>query len=89
MLCKIIKITDKLGADKIHDAEAVSRIGRIIDDVDSVINVGGVGILACVFPNSGKSILTSKIKGITVDGKLTIIETQNSFYYLRDVEEVM
>ena len=88
MFCKIVKITNRFGEDKLYDPHAVQRIGRIIDDVQSTISVGGIGMLYCVFPSHGKDMVTSRIVSITNEGKLTIVETKNSIYYLAKVEEL-
>lgn len=89
MFCKIVKITDKHGNDKLHDAEAVARIGRVIDDVQSSISVGGRGIFYCVWPTVSKDMVTTRIKSISTDADdLTIVETLNSFYYLKRIEEL-
>lgn len=89
MNLKIVKITDKNGNDKLYDDDAVSRIGRIIDDVQSSISVGGRGIFYCVWPKVSKDMITTKILSITTDpGDVTIVETRNSFYYLKKVKEL-
>jgi len=88
MFRKIVKITDKVGADKLYDDKATSRIGRIIDDVQSAISVGSRGIFRCVWPNANKDMVTTKIRSIIVDGDVTIVETLNSFYYLKGVDKL-
>lgn len=89
MYLKIVKITDKNGNDKLHDSEAVSRIGRVIDDIQSSISVGGRGIFYCVWPKVSKDMVTTKILSISTDSDdLTIVETRNSFYYLKKIEEL-
>lgn len=88
MYAKIVKITDKFGTDKLYDDEAMSRIGRIIDDVQSTISVGSRGIFYCVWPKFDNGMVTSKILSIVVDGDITILETKNSFYYLKVVEKL-
>ena len=88
MLYKIVKITDRQGNDKLYDSEAVSRIGRVIDDIQSSIAVGGRGIFFCVWPTTLKTLITTKVKSISTDGTIMIIETLNSFYYLKKIKEL-
>ena len=89
MYLKIVKITDKNGNDKLYDDEAISRIGRVIDDIKSSISVGGRGIFYCVWPTVSKDMVTTKIKSISTDvNDLTIVETRNSFYYLKKIKEL-
>ena len=87
MLYKIVKITDKDGKDKLYSAEAMGRIGRIIDIGQSCIEAGSVGFLCCVIPSRDKSLRTSKITRVKKVEDLITFETMNSQYWLRKCED--
>lgn len=82
---RIVRITDRENIDKTNDKEVKDRIGRVIDDVQSVLNVGSLGFLYCTYPDFLKSIRTSKIERISSYKDEMKIYTQNSVYYLQRV----
>ncbi len=82
---KIVRITDKNDIDKSSDPEATARIGRVIDDVQSLIAVGNLGFLYCTYPDFLKSFCTTKIERVTSYNDEMKIYTKNSIYYLKRV----
>ena len=82
---KIIRITDKNNVDKINDKDAMNRVGRVIDDIQSNLAVGSNGFLYCTYPDFLKSMITSKIERVSSNDDQLLIYTQNSIYYLKRV----
>ena len=83
---KICRITDLNNIDK-TEKDAVARLDRVIDEHHSNMAVGVNGMLFCVYPGVDKSILTTKISRLYRQKNMLIIETKNSKYWLRQLED--
>ena len=84
---RIIKIEDRDGNEKLDDIDAMSRVGRIIDENKSTISVGNRGFFWCIYPGYSKSILTSKIIRTKWHRNTLTIITENSKYYLSKISD--
>ena len=82
MYYRIVKITDLKGLDKL-DNKSVGRIGRVIDMEESTIVPNKSALLVCVMPGHEKSLMTSRVKKLSVNPGEIVIWTENSIYTLR------
>lgn len=87
MQYNIVKITDLKGNDK-TDLKATGRLGRIVElDADD-IKIGKSCFLECVIPGVHKSLITSNVLECIEAEDGLIIKTENSYYYLVDVDNM-
>ena len=85
MLYKIVLITDLDGNPK-TDESAQGRIGRVIDLDKDEIEYDRVLFMKCAYPGFHKSLLTSFVKNVTEANDGLIITTENSIYFLVDID---
>ena len=83
---KIIRITDNNDVDK-TDEDALGRIGRVIDENQSLISPGCSGFLYCIIPGFHKSLRTTMIKRVKRDKDSMMVKTENSIYYFTKISD--
>ena len=84
MQYEIYSITDHEGNLK-EEPEAVSRMKRIVElDLNDII-IGKPLFMSCVKPGFLKSLITSPVQYLSDQSDMLMIETLNSRYFLREV----
>lgn len=84
---KIDAILDRTGKSPKQTTAALNRLGRVMWLEPGRISIGMSLFMKCVAPGFDKSLITSPVNSVDVEGDMLRITTDNSVYLLSAVPD--
>ena len=84
---RIDAILDRTGKSPKQEAAALNRIGRVMKLEPDSIGIGLSLFMECIAPGFNKSMITSPVNSVDVEGDMLRITTDNSVYLLSAVPD--
>ena len=84
---RIDAILDRTSKSPKQDIAALNRIGRVMRLEPDSISIGLSLFMECIAPGFNKSMITSPVNSVNVEGDMLRITTDNSVYLLSAVPD--